>query len=278
MDLETSQGLADSEQTLAESDRLVANRVEAARDRDLAALARDQAADARDLASAQRDAAADLALRARRFAGADVLSTAATQRKQAAKDRAFAAGDRRAAARDRKASARERRRAGQDREALARQLTLADTDPLTGARTRAAGLVDLALEVDRARRTNGPLVVTYIDVVGLKAVNDTKGHAAGDELLKAVVTLVRTHLHSFDLIVRLGGDEFLCAMSDMRLAEARRRFRSIIADLAVADRAIATGFAQLEPGETFTELIERADAELITGRGNHGRRAEKPAR
>jgi GGDEF domain-containing protein len=67
---------------------------------------------------------------------------------------------------------------------LLHELTLAETHHLTGARTRAAGLADLGHEIDRARRSNGHLIVSYIDVVDLKAVNDTYGHMAGDELLQ----------------------------------------------------------------------------------------------
>lgn len=66
--------------------------------------------------------------------------------------------------------------------------------------------------------------MAYVDAVGLKTLNDTEGHAVGDELLKRVVQLIRTHLRPYDLIIRLGGDEFLCAMSNMSLREARRRF------------------------------------------------------
>ncbi len=79
-----------------------------------------------------------------------------------------------------------RRRALADREALARALAVTEND----ARTRAAGLTDLDHELDRRRRTSGALTVAYIDVVGLKRVNDAEGHPAGDELLKGVVALI----------------------------------------------------------------------------------------
>ena len=70
--------------------------------------------------------------------------------------------------------------------ALLRQLAASETDALTGARTRAAGLADVDHEIDRARRTSGVLSLAYIDVVGLKAANDERGHAAGDALLQRV--------------------------------------------------------------------------------------------
>jgi len=136
---------------------------------------------------------------------------------------------------------------------------------VTGVRTRAAGLRELDAELDRARRTSSPLVVAYIDVVGLKAINDTRGHAAGDALLKHVVARVKAHMRPYDLIIRLGGDEFLCAMSNLTLGTARERFDAVSAELGHASDpgAIRTGFAQLCDDETASEVIARADSELI---------------
>jgi diguanylate cyclase (GGDEF)-like protein len=238
--------------------------------RDLAARARDQAAGARDLAVTRGDAPDEeigaaapaddgIARAAERPAGA------AARRARAAEQRALAAQDRQDAAEDREQAARDRLHALADREALARQLAFTETDPLTGTRARAAGLSALDVELNRCRRTGGMLAVAYVDAVGLKAVNDTEGHAAGDALLKRVVQRIKRHLRPYDLIVRLGGDEFLCAMSNMTVLDARRRFGVISVALAAAPHAdaIRTGFAQLRPNETAAELIERADNELI---------------
>jgi diguanylate cyclase (GGDEF)-like protein len=68
-------------------------------------------------------------------------------------------------------------------------------------------------EIDRARRGDGRLVLAYVDVDRLTAINDRKGHSAGDALLVAVVSTMRANLRSFDPVVRYGGDEFVCAMS-----------------------------------------------------------------
>ncbi len=239
--------------------------------RDLAALARDSAANARDLAMAQRDAASQH-VGSRADFGAEIILRAAEQRKHAAeyrvlaaKHRESAAEDRRAAARDREQAADERLRALADREILAAELAMAETDPLTGARTRAAGMTDLDREVDRCRRIGSTLVIAYVEVVGLKELNDTVGSQAGDELLRDVVLLLRTHLRSYDLIVRVGGDEFLCAISNMSEADARERFSAVGSELAAQRdaRGIRTGFATLREEETVAELIARADSELI---------------
>jgi diguanylate cyclase (GGDEF)-like protein len=249
--------------------------------RDLAALARDQAADARNLAMAQSEStyAQD---DGRTANGAELVIRASGQRKRAARRRAqaveqgaLAARDRRGAAQDREQAARERLHALADREVLADELAIAEIDPLTGARTRAAGLIDLDRELDRCRRTAGRLVVAYIDVVGLKTLNDTEGHDAGDELLRRAVQLIKEHVRPYDVIIRVGGDEFVCAMSDASLANARRRFAEIAAALAAAPErgAIRTGFAELTADETARELIARADSQLIDShRADHDMR------
>jgi diguanylate cyclase (GGDEF)-like protein len=143
---------------------------------------------------------------------------------------------------------------------------MAEIDQLTGARLRGPGLVELDREIDRARRASGALVAAYVDVVGLKAVNDAYGHAAGDRLLRHGVSTIRSHLRSDDLIVRFGGDEFLCVMSGATIEDARQRFASMQTMLTASPDplAIKVGFAALGPRDSAAELIERADAELPT--------------
>ncbi len=243
--------------------------------RDVAALARDEAASARDRAKAERDGRYEQETGAHAVTGAEVLVRvadqrrhAAQQRAEAAEDRALAAQDRQAAARDRDDAARDRLDALADREILARRLAIAETDPATGARTRAAGLVDLDGELARCRRTSAPLVVVYVDVFGVDEVNDETGHDAGDELLQRIVTLIREHVRSYDLVIRLRHNEFLCVMSGLSVLGARRRFDAIDAalDTIPLARGIRTGFAELMPGESAVELIRRADVDQVASR------------
>lgn len=239
--------------------------------RDQLALARDHAAEARDQVATQRDAASaddDPELLGAEAVAQDAARRlrAAQQRARAVERRVMAARDRQASAKDREQAAAERLQALADREALARRLTIAETDALTGARTRGPGLVELGHELDRCRRTSGLLVVAYVDVVGLKCLNDTKGHSAGDELLVRVVTCIRQQLRSYDAIIRLGGDEFLCVMSNLTLVKAQRRFTEITGALAVAPGggAISVGFATWAPDDTATE----PDRDLLNHRGS----------
>ena len=148
------------------------------------------------------------------------------------------------------------------------------TDPVTGAWSRGPGLRELEHEISRARRGSGRLVVAYLDVNGLKAINDTRGHAAGDALLARVVAALRSNLRPYELIVRLGGDEFICALSDAGVDDVRRRFDQI-ADQLRGDQAdvITVGFAELIDADTAMELVNRADRDFVSA---HRARGQPP--
>jgi len=89
--------------------------------------------------------------------------------------------------------------------ALTRQ---ALTDALTGLANRRYFDERLDEELARAQRRERSLVLILLDVDDLKAVNDSRGHAAGDALLRAMATLLHDQARSIDLAARLGGDEF----------------------------------------------------------------------
>src|SRR5438552_15052647 len=92
-------------------------------------------------------------------------------------------------------------------------LKLATTDELTGGWRRKLGLEEVSRELERAHRTGAGLVLAFVDVDGLKAVNDSQGHLAGDALLRLLGETLRANVRPYDVIVRYGGDELLCAMS-----------------------------------------------------------------
>jgi diguanylate cyclase (GGDEF)-like protein len=246
-------------------------RVAAANGRDEVARARDLSASARDRNAEERDHARALQDSVSVGEGSEMMRRATENRATAAVDRAAAADGRARAAADREQAANDREQASRDvlqaqaeRDALLDRLASAEGDGLTGTRARATGLEDLDHEIARARRMMAPLVVAYVDVVGLKAVNDTDGHAAGDALLQGAVNAIRDHLRSYDLIVRIGGDEFLAVMAGASIGHARRRFAAIQTALAAETNPseIKVGFAALEVEDSAAELIGRADAEL----------------
>jgi diguanylate cyclase (GGDEF)-like protein len=221
--------------------------------RDRRAEARDRAAEKRDRVADDRDAVADGHDRAAGFS---------------VSERRRATGERDTAARDRARSARDREQAAQDRRQAARERAQAGVDALTGALLRDRGLTDLQREIDRARRADGRLVLAFVDVDGLKAINDAKGHAAGDQLLRDVAGALRTGLRSYDHVIRCGGDEFLCALPHTGIEQARRRFAEVARNLTqkTPSASVSIGLAALVNADTRDELIARADAALYAER------------
>jgi diguanylate cyclase (GGDEF)-like protein/PAS domain S-box-containing protein len=92
---------------------------------------------------------------------------------------------------------------------------LAYHDKLTGLPNRAMFQEVLDLSLARAKRQDGSVAVLYIDLDNFKLVNDSLGHAAGDELLREMTSRLREAVRDTDVVSRLGGDEFLVLLSDL---------------------------------------------------------------
>jgi diguanylate cyclase (GGDEF)-like protein len=253
-------------------------RDETAQSRLRTAAARDRAAERRDLGAGKRDAAA---LLRDQKADADpkpqhVYERARSDRDRAGVDRSRAYDDRQRAADDRAHAAADRDAASSERsEALRRQteagllLKEASTDQLTGARTRFAGLEEVSRELDRTHFLPGVgLMFAFVDVDGLKRVNDGEGHLAGDALLRLVGSTLIANLRPSDVVVRFGGDEFLCAMKDMTASDARARFNKMSTTLAGVNPSYSVSFGLAESNErdTLDDVVARADADLLAGR------------
>ena len=248
-------------QRLATADR----RDESARARDLTAGVRDRSAQARDRAAEARDRAAEARERRALEAGdveeaiaalRSVRLSGAALRERSARERAAAAVDRAAAAADRERAAEDRRHAG--------------VDELTGVFRRGTGELALSHEIARSRRTKAPLVLALLDIDGLKRVNDAEGHAAGDALLRDVATAITTTMRAYDVTVRWGGDEFVCALSDTAPEVAAGRISAIQQALtALPSRpSISAGLAELGDDDDLESLIERADSALYRAKAD----------
>ena len=96
----------------------------------------------------------------------------------------------------------------------ARERQFARRDALTGVANARAFLEAIDRELARMRRTASPLILAYVDLDHFKKVNDSLGHAAGDELLREVAGRLTESLRSVDLVARLGGDEFALLLPD----------------------------------------------------------------
>jgi diguanylate cyclase (GGDEF)-like protein len=253
----------DRDAVSAERAESAAARLRTAADRDRAAERRDRGAEGRDALARLHDLQDDA-----EASREDILLRAERDRARAAADRAKAADDRARAAADRAEAAGERAEARRDRTKYADSLKLAATDELTGAFTRRFGLEEVSRELERAHRTGAGLVLAFVDVDGLKVVNDSQGHLAGDALLRLLGETLRANLRPYDVIVRYGGDELLCAMPNLSAGEARARFEKIATALAGADgeHSVTFGLAEAEPSDSLQELIARADADFLEAR------------
>jgi diguanylate cyclase (GGDEF)-like protein len=260
-------------------DSLAETRDEQAEARDATARTRDELDAALDAEMAQLDrsdsAAEGGSPRARAQAPGDHRSAAAAAvrergalAREAAAVRERGALAREAAARDRAAASADRARAAEDRRAAQADLALEGVDHLTGALRRNGGLKALRRELERRRRTQESLMVAFIDVDGLKAVNDERGHADGDEVLRGVVHCVMRVLRPYDVIMRFGGDEFVCVLSGQDLSGLHERFARAAAELSQRHdgASITVGVAHAAADERAEQLIARADQAMIAKR------------
>jgi diguanylate cyclase (GGDEF)-like protein len=150
------------------------------------------------------------------------------------------------------------------------------TDSLTGVLNRRGFTDAFNHELDRARRYDRPLALAFMDIRGLKTVNDSQGHLAGDRLLKEAAALLTRSARSHDLVGRMGGDELALVLTEQSAAGVRavvRRLRSQIpvrrAALGLGDSwDLTVGVAIFpEDGDTADQLIAVADRRLYQQRG-----------
>jgi diguanylate cyclase (GGDEF)-like protein len=110
--------------------------------------------------------------------------------------------------------------AGHQRRAMQRVIDLSRTDPLTGLFNRSQLFLTLEQEVSRTRRSDRGFCVLMIDVDGLKAINDSAGHMRGDEVLRALGTVIHGSIRTVDSAYRYGGDEFVVLLPETEIVGA----------------------------------------------------------
>lgn len=112
-----------------------------------------------------------------------------------------------------------------------------------------------------------PDVMLYIDLDGFKSINDTRGHAAGDETLKTIAHLLDLSVRTEDHVGRLGGDEFLALLSGASLLQGKEvaeRMSTHAQTFSGADEHIiiptfSIGVAQIDYGLDFNAMLDKAD-------------------
>ena len=143
----------------------------------------------------------------------------------------------------------------------------ASSDALTGLSNRRVFEDRIIGMMDSARRYNNPLSMVSMDLDRFKDINDNLGHQKGDEVLKAVAGVLKRAVRSTDLLVRMGGDEFLLVLDNTDLKNGRilaERLCVAVNDLNIwADDktklGISIGMSELRKGESLKQWMERTD-------------------
>jgi diguanylate cyclase (GGDEF)-like protein len=142
------------------------------------------------------------------------------------------------------------------------------TDELTDLSNRRAGEQAIAREAARSRRTGRPLSFVLFDVDHFKMVNDTHGHAVGDNVLREVARYLSAFLRRGDIAVRWGGEEFLVILADepreaaYLFAERVRKAIELLRVGQVGPITISAGVSELIGGEEAEAALHRADGNL----------------
>ena len=168
-----------------------------------------------------------------------------------------------------------------DREGEQALLALSLTDELTGLYNRRRFLVLAEQSLKLAIRMKTRLLLFYIDMDGLKWINDTHGHREGDQALIVLAGIIKKTFRESDIIARIGGDEFVVLLkcdddTDEMLTE--RLYRNIKNYNDEASKAyelsVSTGVARFDPGEpvSIEELLSGADALMYTRKRKGGKR------
>jgi diguanylate cyclase (GGDEF)-like protein len=156
-------------------------------------------------------------------------------------------------------------------------------DPLTGAGNRIAMEQSLTREIEIARRQQQPLSVLMLDIDHFKSINDTHGHATGDEVLRRVADSIKDRLRNIDQVFRFGGEEFLIVLTNTgrepaALVGERLRNAALQLTYPVNGRAVeltvSLGCSTLLPGESPDSLLRRADSALYAAKRQGRNRLE----
>jgi diguanylate cyclase (GGDEF)-like protein len=162
-----------------------------------------------------------------------------------------------------------------------RQRADAILDPLTGLLNRKALMDRFAELAQQAVLTGEPIALAMCDVDHFKAVNDEHGHERGDAVLKQVAYAIRRSLRSFELVYRLGGDEFLIVLPGATFATASELAETVRRAVASErpgglDVTISAGVASARGHVAFERLFREADAALYRAKRD-GRNRVAPA-
>lgn len=145
----------------------------------------------------------------------------------------------------------------------------AATDALTGLSNRRAWNELMAHEEERCGRYGHPAAVLVLDIDGLKRINDSAGHAAGDALIVRTAQALRTAARQNDVVARLGGDEFAMLAIECDRAGAEALLERTRRALREAGVSASVGMATRDPVSGLQAAWERADQAMYADKRSH---------
>ena len=141
-------------------------------------------------------------------------------------------------------------------------------DPLTGLANRSLFKDRVEHALSRRREDGKGVAVAFLDLDDFKTVNDSLGHAAGDELLVKVARRIKASVRTSDTAARLGGDEFAVLLEDVEdvAVPAQRILQALASPIQLGGRPVSVhgsvGIALHEPGQTAADLLRNADVAM----------------
>jgi len=156
-------------------------------------------------------------------------------------------------------------------------------DALTGIYNRKHFFELAQVNIERALRFNNSIYVAMLDLDFFKRVNDTHGHAAGDQVLMNTADVIRHTIRSYDLLGRYGGEEFVLLITDLTITEAAnimQRIRENIEKSVINYEGVeiqitcSIGLAQFTSGDTIESSVKKSDEALYVAK-NSGRNQVK---
>ncbi len=158
------------------------------------------------------------------------------------------------------------------RSLLARQIYLGQRDVLTGLLNRRAYEEQINIQFTRWQRHNDGLVMLVADIDSFKKINDCYGHLVGDKVLKKVAKLLKKSFRVYDLVARVGGEEFIIVLDKISLADAKKvaeKARAAVQQATFQNSTcfipitLSIGVAEFKKGDKPADVFARADKALF---------------
>lgn len=144
-------------------------------------------------------------------------------------------------------------------------------DVLTGLANRRYFIEGLKLRILRCQRYGNQTALLFLDVDGLKQVNDDYGHQAGDVLLAKLAEILKSNIRASDMVARIGGDEFAILLDNVGPKGVEQKVASLLTLIEAAeiecgqsrlDLSAAIGHCFVGPDDHVDDLMSRADAAM----------------